>query len=263
MNMYSKEYFLSDCEGFIQYNASKGRVLSPRLKKIFGLAGSAPGMKILDIGCGRGELVLHAASCGAQSVGIDSSDDALKLAGDSLRNWLKKEPRIKDRADFIKTDCSYLPFQPDTFDVIFFSDIIEHLSPPDLEKTLAATYTILKPEGKIILHSSPNRIFVRYGLKVYNLLGKLYGKHFAWDMRACLPAGCRKDFHVNEQTLFSIKKTMRRTGFKHIDLWLEKNPQYIYYFFKDDSFVKRVKLLYRFFPIKHLFFADIFGVIKK
>lgn len=259
-SIYTKKYFLSDCEGYRQYISSKGEVLSPRLKKIFKFANILPEMRVLDIGCGRGELILHTANFNAMGVGIDFSAQALGIAKDAL---LKKAPQIKNNVCFIKADCSFLPFREDTFDIIFLSDIVEHLTPKDLDKTLSCVHKIIKPQGKIILHSSPNRIFVRYGLKLYNLLGKLYKKNLDWDMVSNLPCGCQKEIHVNEQTIFSLKKLFRKIGFKKINLWLEKNPHYIYYFFNDDSFVRKINLLYKIFPIKHLFFSDIYGVISR
>jgi hypothetical protein len=167
------------------------------------------------------------------------------------------------RADFIQCDCTRLPFRPGTFDVVFLSDILEHLSPAELEKTLFSVYTVLKPQGKAVVHSSPNRYFMQFGLMFYNLLGRISGRNLPWDMRSCLPAGCQKDFHCNEQTVFGLRRGLRRAGFARVDLWLEKNPQYIYYFFQDDAFVRRVRLLNALIPIKHIFYADIYGVAIK
>ena len=36
---YDKKYFLSECDGYVQFKNSKGKVLGKRLKKIFELAG--------------------------------------------------------------------------------------------------------------------------------------------------------------------------------------------------------------------------------
>ena len=82
-------------------------------------------------------------------------------------------------------------------------------------------------------------------------------------MAGALPKGLQKEFHVNEQTVFSLKKAFKKAGFKKLCLWLEKNPQYIYFFLKEDIFVKRINFLYKLFPFKHLFFADIYGIVKK
>jgi len=262
-NLYTKEYFLSDCEGFVQFNATKGRDLSPRLKKMFRLACVKQGEKVLDIGCGRGELVLHCADAGADSTGIDSSPFAIDLAQNSFQNWIKKTPWIINKASFIQMDFASYNFEDNSFDLIFLSDIIEHLDPESLRELLFKANKLLKNNGRIIIHSSPNRIFLHYGLKLYNLLGRFWGKNIDWDMKSQLPEGLKRKYHVNEQTIFSLRKYFKKAGFSKIDLWLEKNPHYIYYFFNNDSFIPKINRLFKFLPIKHLFFADIYGVISK
>ncbi|MCB4792695.1 MAG: class I SAM-dependent methyltransferase [Elusimicrobia bacterium] len=261
--IYTREYFLNDCEGFKQYLSSKSMFLSPRLKKVFDLAQIKEGMRVLDIGCGRGELVLHCADKGSVAIGIDSSQDAIKISEELYSHWLKKKPNIENKASFILSDCNQINFNESSFDVIFLSDIVEHLEQRYLESVLNLTSKILKPDGKIILHSSPNKIFIKYGLKIYYLLGRCYGKKLDWDMVKSLHEGLKDKFHVNEQTTFSLKKTFRKSGFYSVNIWLEKNPHYAYYFFKDDVFIKKLNTIYSILPIKHLFLADIYGVVGK
>jgi len=238
-------------------------VLGKRLKKIFDLAGVHPGMCVLDVGCGRGELVLHSAEKGAEAVGIDSSEEALEIARGVLDSWVKVKPEIKNSVRFELADCDGMSFGREVFDVVFVSDIIEHLCEKDLSKTVENIFFVLKTGGKLVLHSSPNRIFVKYGLMAYRIIGKLYGKDVTHISKNNLPAGCGAKFHVNEQTIFSLKKLFRKAGFKKISLWLGKNPHYIYYFLKDDIFVKRMHFLSKLIPVKHLFYADIYGVVTK
>ncbi len=56
-NEYSREYLLSTCDGYKDYNIYQGKKLPFRLQKAFALASPKSGMRILDYGCGRGELV--------------------------------------------------------------------------------------------------------------------------------------------------------------------------------------------------------------
>src|SRR5688572_21668537 len=58
--LYTEEYFRTACEGYDEFNASEGEHLSRRLASAFSLAEVRPGMKILDVGCGRGEILRHA-----------------------------------------------------------------------------------------------------------------------------------------------------------------------------------------------------------
>ncbi|MCA9911354.1 MAG: hypothetical protein KC519_22025, partial [Anaerolineae bacterium] len=54
-SLYTEEYFRTACEGFDEFNSSEGEQLSRRLNSAFSLAQVGPGMRILDVGCGRGE----------------------------------------------------------------------------------------------------------------------------------------------------------------------------------------------------------------
>lgn len=219
-------------------------------------------MYILDIGCGRGELVLHSGLLGT-SFGIDISNSALEIAYATRKTWVKDFPFLKNRTIFIRGDSQYLPFKDKSIDIIFLIDIVEHLSKYKLAKTLKETFRVLKEEGKIIIHTSPNRIFLNYGLKIYYLLGRIFGKKLNWNIKSALPFGCKEPIHINEQTIFSLRRLFRKAGFRKIKLWTEKNPHYVYYFLKEKVFIQRLNLLYRFLPFKQLFFADIYGIVKK
>ena len=70
ITVYNRDYFFSECDGYIQFANSRGKVLCKRLKKIFELANIKPEMNILDLGCGRGELVLHSTLKKANAWGI-------------------------------------------------------------------------------------------------------------------------------------------------------------------------------------------------
>ncbi|NLF74366.1 MAG: methyltransferase domain-containing protein, partial [Chloroflexi bacterium] len=78
--LYTEEYFLTACEGYEDFIASDGENLSRRLKAAFELAAVEPGMKVLDVACGRGEIVRQCALLGADAYGFDYAHAAIKLA---------------------------------------------------------------------------------------------------------------------------------------------------------------------------------------
>lgn len=79
-----------------------------------------PGMRLLDIGAGRGWPGLYLArTTGCQVVLSD-----LPLAG--LRQGMRHAHRHKaqDRASFLLAEAAHLPFRPKTFDAIVHTDVL-------------------------------------------------------------------------------------------------------------------------------------------
>ena len=94
------------------------------------------GKKILDAGCGRGELTRElfkkAAPCKLVACDIDKS------ALQEFKN------NISDEAiSFVKCDVHKLPFKNQAFDAVLMFDVLEHLKHPD--QALSEIYRVLKP----------------------------------------------------------------------------------------------------------------------
>jgi len=63
-DLYTTEYFLNENTGYNNFNKSFGNIIDARYQKALELADLRPGMNILDMGCGRGEIVIHCAKKG-------------------------------------------------------------------------------------------------------------------------------------------------------------------------------------------------------
>src|SRR5437764_939062 len=114
---YSKEFFLSPfLEGFKEFELGSLSVVKTRQLALLDLR---PGLSVLEIGFGRGELLLHCARRGVAVAGIDYAPDALKIAQVTLQDFPDADLRL--------ADCKRLPFADDTFDRTFSGDVIEHL----------------------------------------------------------------------------------------------------------------------------------------
>ena len=82
--LYTEEYFLTACEGYDEFIESEGQHLSRRLKDAFAVAGVDSGMRILDVGCGRGEIIRHCMSLGIDAYGIDYAEVATLMTRDVI-----------------------------------------------------------------------------------------------------------------------------------------------------------------------------------
>lgn len=106
------------------------------------------GARVLDVGCQLGALPVALAELGAAVTGVDV-DDAL-LAGARLRAGC-----YGARADFARAEAEALPFDDNTFDVVTFVDVIEHVRDP--RAAVRELARVLRPGGTLYLFG-PNRL---------------------------------------------------------------------------------------------------------
>jgi len=99
------------------------------------------GKRVLDVGCGDGVLSYLLAKKGANVIGIDSSEEAIRFA--------KERCRDLSNLNFQVASAYELPFSKDNFDYVISSEVIEHLKYP--EKMLAEIKRIWNGRGKIII----------------------------------------------------------------------------------------------------------------
>lgn len=99
----------------------------------------APGLDVLDIGCGTGELLAHVKP--ARGVGVDSSPEM-------VARGQAKHPQLA----FVVASAEHLTL-PQRFDAVLMMDILEHLSDP--WAALSRVPALLKPGGRVVM-TTPN-----------------------------------------------------------------------------------------------------------
>jgi ubiquinone/menaquinone biosynthesis C-methylase UbiE len=90
---------------------------------------------ILDVGCGIGEYLGKVAGWNETIVGLDLDCVSLKKR---VSQFLS-----------IQGDAQHLPFKATEFDLILFSEVLEHM--PDPESALDEIVRVLKPDGRLII----------------------------------------------------------------------------------------------------------------
>jgi len=220
-SLYTEEYFLTACEGYNEFIATEGEHLSRRLNAAFALAAVEPGMKVLDVGCGRGEILRHCARLGADAYGIDYAVVAVQFSQEIVQD-VEQAP---GKTGVAQADAKTLPFPCAYFDRVLMFDVVEHLYPWELHKALIEINRVLKPEGRFIVHTAPNAWYDKYAYPVVRrfrtLLGQ--GERYPSNPRAFL-VNVNQDVHVNEQSMVSMRRTLAHAGFSS-KVWLDSPPQ--------------------------------------
>ncbi len=106
------------------------------------------GKRVLDVGCGGGILSESMAEKGADVVGIDLGEKALKVAQlHSLETGLEVDYR------HIAVEA-LAELEPATYDIVTCMEMLEHV--PDPSQTIASCATLCKPGGHVFF-STINR----------------------------------------------------------------------------------------------------------
>jgi len=219
--LYDEEYFLSVCEGYDTFISSDGAYLSGRLAEALSVAGIASGMRVLDVGCGRGEILRNTSLLGAQAYGIDYADVAVRIS----KQVVDATETDRYTIEVSRASALYLPFTDDTFDRVLLLDIVEHLYPRELNIAYREAWRVLKPGGRIIIHTAPNVWYDRYSYPIVRFVRMLMGQRdkYPKNPRAIIPENLH--VHVNEQSILSLWRDLRRNQFTHVKTWLSTPPQ--------------------------------------
>jgi ubiquinone/menaquinone biosynthesis C-methylase UbiE len=254
-SVYDKNYYLSECDGYQEFIASKGQILPKRLTLSLECAHVRSGMQVLDIGCGRGESLIWLTNQGAKAWGIDYSESALALAKEALTSI---NSRPESRCLLIAANACYLPFADESFDLVLMLDVVEHLYPQELERALKEIKRVLKCRGRLFIHTAPNLWYYKFGYPIYRFFKQLQGIR--------LPENPRERFHyhqrvhVNEQSPYSIARVLRSAGFQP-RVWLTDIQQR----WKHDGVLIRILgwIATHICPFNQVFCGDIFAEAQK
>lgn len=255
--LYTEEYFRTACEGYDEFNASEGQHLSRRLSAAFRLAEVVPGMNVLDVGCGRGEILRHCANLGANAYGVDYADVAVQMSKAVLDGLDEDTPGAGGVA---LSDAKKLPFPDNFFDRVLMFDVVEHLHPWELHLALIEIKRVMKPNGRFIVHTAPNVWYDRYAYPVVRVFRVLNGEgdRYPANPRQFL-VDVNEHVHVNEQSWWSLSQTLTRAGFK-AKVWLDSPPQN-----RDEPLVLAGlrKLAFGTVPLRWFFEREVFAVAAK
>jgi SAM-dependent methyltransferase len=127
------------------WSSHAGRIRADRRAKyIKDLTAMTSGQSVLEIGCGTGLFTEKLLSTGAKITATDLSQDLLAVA----------KTRLGEQCSLCTADAHSLPWDNDTFDIVYGSSILHHLQ---VEKALGEVYRVLKKDGRM-LFAEPNML---------------------------------------------------------------------------------------------------------
>jgi len=111
-------------------------------KNALSLSPPLKGLKVLEVGCGVGDFAIYLENQKANVTAVDFSSKAIELA-------MQKAKIQNKHVEFQVADAQALPFQDNSFDLVFSCECLEHVPVPQL--ALNEMQRVLKPSGSLIL----------------------------------------------------------------------------------------------------------------
>jgi 2-polyprenyl-3-methyl-5-hydroxy-6-metoxy-1,4-benzoquinol methylase len=205
---YDERYFLADCGGYDTFVQSQGRLLAEvRHHALVALARPRKGQRLLDLGCGRGELSYALSRGGASVLGLDYAESAIDIA---RRTFADVAP---ETLQFLCADAA--AWKPtERFDTIVMADVVEHIDAKPLDALIEKAAQLLTPDGRLLIHTAPNLLHYRFVHRALRVQALAAG---AWLPKN--PRSFHEDLmHINEQTPKRLQRALTR-HFPHVCVW--------------------------------------------
>ncbi len=133
-----RNVYKGDFEKLVDDTLSEKRA-EEQIELLSSFTGEIKGKKLLEIGSGFGMFVLLSRMMGAESYGIEPDDEVYNLSLDVLTHY------GLERDFIIKCKGEELPFKEGSFDIVFSTNVLEHVGDP--EQVILEGIRVLKRGG--------------------------------------------------------------------------------------------------------------------
>ena len=200
-------------------------------------------MKVLELGCGAGYDAYQFCRNGSDYFGIDIAPANIERVKKYLGLY-GYEPKV------IEGDVENLPFEGNSFEVIFSFGVLHHT--PDIAKSLLEAHRVLRPEGEfyvIVYHK--NSIFYWITLLLFNHYLRFgFMKQRFKERLSMIEYTTNQELPlVNAYTRRELRKMLEDSGFAVESLWVRKLVK------EDLPAIYGLERLWRFIPHACLDFA--------
>ena len=152
----------------------------------------SPSLRVLDVGCGEGQLTAAIADAGYHVLGVD-------VAGEPLRRARSRRADLELRRVELAGEW---PLADASFDVVWSGETIEHVA--DTARWLSELRRVLRSGGRLILSTPAHGPLTRLGLA---LSRRRFERHF--DPRAD---------HLRFYTPRTLARLLEDFGFEQVEM---------------------------------------------
>ena len=134
------------CAVYSTLNASLEKAQAKKFDIVSRKIGLEPGMRLLDVGCGWGGMVMHAAkSYGVKALGVTLSRQQAEYAQKAIA-----EAGLAELAEV--RFCDYRDVAEGDFDAISSIGLTEHIGKAQQPAYFASLHAMLRPGGRLLNH---------------------------------------------------------------------------------------------------------------
>jgi 2-polyprenyl-3-methyl-5-hydroxy-6-metoxy-1,4-benzoquinol methylase len=174
--------------------------------------------KILEVGCGWGRATIPLSNMGADSYGIDFSEEMLRLAKANSKHV---------SVNLIAASAESLPFRNAAFDNVHSWFVLQHLPIPMVINTIQEIHRVLKPQGKVFVQF-PNKFSIDYPF------------HIIWRLKRTILRQRLPPEHVRFYSLGEIRHLFE--NFQLLEsLAMEYRPPLTLFYFLPPAILKALR----------------------
>lgn len=183
------------------------------------------GSRILEIGCGAGNLLLQAAVAGSYPMALDLSIQALIFVRSRLEQAMSD---VEAPGGFACTQAvgETLPFADNSFDCVLLSEVIEHLEQPQI--SIREAVRVLGAGGRLLITTPNYRSFwplMEWTIDRLNMAPKMAGEqhisrfHLSSLKRMLVEAGLELEY---AGSIYNLSPFLSLVSAEQANRWLRR-----------------------------------------